>query len=462
MAQQVASPALPTTGGLAQHLNGANPPAYVVPFGWFNVKAYGALGDTIAYVATTSITSGAATLTVTAGTFAAGDVGKTIVVPGAGAAGADLKTTISAVGSTTSITLAANASTTLTSASKTLTYGTDDTTAINSAIAALNTAGAGVLYFPASATSYLCTAALTALTACCTVRGDGSAIANTATTFGSLVQCYGAAVVFFTVNSLWALFRDLAITNVAGATPTSASKGIYVTSAQALQCVCYDTVRVSGFYTCVDVAEGSSWWMRGCFVHNFVTTGLAIANGVVADNGDWSISDTQFWADARSSTAAAISQVSAGGGKITNCKFNLVGSSGGTLDRAINTGISGSVQTSILQVSNCSMENLTYGIVVTTTGSGCQFNNVLISNCQIQTNGAGSVAIYLAADVAAHIDRVTISGCILQNSHGGGSSNTAILVSNVTNSFIGGSYQLGYTALIGLVGTTTGATHYGP
>lgn len=63
-----------------------------------------------------AITASAATFTSASGAFAAGDIGRYIIVQGAGAAGADLYTTISAVGSSTSITLASNASTTVSGA----------------------------------------------------------------------------------------------------------------------------------------------------------------------------------------------------------------------------------------------------------------------------------------------------------------------------------------------------------
>jgi hypothetical protein len=63
-----------------------------------------------------AITSGAATFTSASGTFVSGDIGRYIIVQGAGASGADLYTTISAVGSTTSITLGANAGTTVSGA----------------------------------------------------------------------------------------------------------------------------------------------------------------------------------------------------------------------------------------------------------------------------------------------------------------------------------------------------------
>lgn len=63
--------------------------------------------------ATYSITSGAAILTSSAAAFTAGDIGTTVRILGAGAAGAALDTTISAFTSTTQVTLAANAGTTV-------------------------------------------------------------------------------------------------------------------------------------------------------------------------------------------------------------------------------------------------------------------------------------------------------------------------------------------------------------
>lgn len=78
-----------------------------------------------------SITSGTAALSVTTNTFVSGDVGKTIIVPGAGTAGNNfmLTSTIATFVDAQNITLAANASTTLTASSQYLTWANDDTTA---------------------------------------------------------------------------------------------------------------------------------------------------------------------------------------------------------------------------------------------------------------------------------------------------------------------------------------------
>lgn len=117
----------------------------VVRGGWFlNIKDYGAKGDG-KYTADAAITSGHATLTSASNPWTAADVGKTIGVYAAGSASAILLTTIQAVNNAGNITLAANAVTTQTATIAV--WGTDDTAAINTAIAAA-TPGQAV-YFPA-------------------------------------------------------------------------------------------------------------------------------------------------------------------------------------------------------------------------------------------------------------------------------------------------------------------------
>lgn len=63
-----------------------------------------------------AITTGTATFTSASAPFTAADAGRAIIVRGAGAAGADLVTTILSFGTTSSVTLAANAGTTVSGA----------------------------------------------------------------------------------------------------------------------------------------------------------------------------------------------------------------------------------------------------------------------------------------------------------------------------------------------------------
>lgn len=125
------------------------------------VTSYGAKCDLVP-LQFPAMTSGSAVLTATDGAFTSADVGKTMCVSGAGAAGVPLITTIASVQSATQCTLAAAASTTVSSSVGSVTwyagastnwgakayYGTDDTAAIQAAINDQHPKG-GIVYIPA-------------------------------------------------------------------------------------------------------------------------------------------------------------------------------------------------------------------------------------------------------------------------------------------------------------------------
>lgn len=114
---------------------------------YVDIRDHGAVGDHVILSGDASITASAATLTFTTGTFTAADIGKKITVPGAGAAGADLVSTIAAVASTTEITLADNAGTTLAAVTCEVSWGTDNSAALQAALDACSNGGAR-LYVP--------------------------------------------------------------------------------------------------------------------------------------------------------------------------------------------------------------------------------------------------------------------------------------------------------------------------
>lgn len=130
----------------------------------FNVVDYGAKGDGLDITGAGSITSSANILTDANATFSASDVGKYIMVYGAGAAGVNLVTTISGFTSTHVVTLTANAGTTVTTAE--IVYGTPNGAAIQAAINAAYAYGGGVVYFPIYSTgTYLLPDTLQLITA---------------------------------------------------------------------------------------------------------------------------------------------------------------------------------------------------------------------------------------------------------------------------------------------------------
>jgi len=113
--------------------NGTNPPisfACCETFGSFQVGTMTAdpwpALDNQTLTTTVNITSGTKALNVPSAPFVSGDVGKSIIVSGAGSGGGDLRTFITAFTSTTDVTLF-NAASTSVSSSKTIQWGTSNT-----------------------------------------------------------------------------------------------------------------------------------------------------------------------------------------------------------------------------------------------------------------------------------------------------------------------------------------------
>lgn len=261
---------------------------------------------------------------------------------------------------------------------------TDDTTAINNAIAAFNSAGVGALYFPATTGGYLVTAGLTTITALGIVQGQGGGnyidtVNGAPTAFAaSKIICNSTTAVVFSVNCGALTFRDLAIVNTASSTPTSTSRGIANTFAQLNPTINYYNIYVQGFYICVDVQVGAGWVMDGCQIHYPISVGLNITNTVNLDSGDWCVSNCVF--SDKLIHATGIKQVGSGGGKIINSKFNAIGGGVGFVD-CINSDLNG---TSDLLISNVSFENFQDHAI-----RGHVWTNALISN--IQTFGGGTL-----------------------------------------------------------------------
>lgn len=180
--------------GLGLHLSPQTRPAMPIGGGWSrtdtsflsgktikNVKAdYGAVGNGIIGTAG-SVTAASTAFTATGSAFVAGDVGKLIAIEGAGAANYLATgyqphiTTIAAYVSPTQVTLTVAATRTVSGVE--YAYGTDDTTALQTAWAAL--ANDWMLYHPTGI--YLCQDRLTTPTGGrtgCGAYGDGPGLSS--------------------------------------------------------------------------------------------------------------------------------------------------------------------------------------------------------------------------------------------------------------------------------------------
>ncbi len=117
------------------------------------VDFHGAYGDPVEVAVAASIAANGATLTVNTALFTSSDVGKSIILPGAGASGTTLYASISGYVTATEVMLSAPASTALAKVPVTIVYGHDDSNAFQTAHNVVTAAGGGFVYL--SARTYL-------------------------------------------------------------------------------------------------------------------------------------------------------------------------------------------------------------------------------------------------------------------------------------------------------------------
>jgi hypothetical protein len=322
---------------------------------------------------------------------------------------------------------------------------TDDRTAINAAIAALNSAGGGVLYFPATPASYFVSDALTALTVPCLVLGDGKGISQG----GSSITTNHATAKLFTVSDLFIEFRGLAMKCTA-TTPASGGAGIATTTGHGTVCS-YIDLWIEGFYDCMALQHGGRWIGDGLQIINPSRYGIWIANTDLPDGGDWSISNSEITTSsaATHTPTSAIRQDSAGGGKVVNVKIN--GDTSHEFVTGYDLNINGSAnKTSVLTLSSNSIENVSGdAISISTTGTGA-FGLIAISGLQsgLYSNNTGRVVKINAATNGAYpangsIGIVTLDGI---SAHTDGTARAAISLTNTDLVTLGDMALSGFNA----------------
>lgn len=282
---------------------------------------------------------------------------------------------------------------------------TDDRTAINSAIAALNAAGSGILYFPPG--TYKVTDALTTITVPFQVVGAGGPCGYDGTGAISQINCTSATAVLFTSTAYRGTYRDIAFKNTAGGTP-SAGTAVLVDGADETTQVNFERVSSWRFYDGIDIKVGSQWTLNNCFICAPIRYGLRIRNTINADSGDWCISNTEIYS-AIANSDAGIRIESSGGGKILNLNINK------NVDGfQFTDGISlqPASSTTILLVSNSSIENIARDGFRGTGTVGVAFSKLVFMGCQfgLHFNTTGS-AIKIINTATTQIYKINILGC---------------------------------------------------
>lgn len=322
---------------------------------------------------------------------------------------------------------------------------TDDTSDINNAIAALNSAGRGVLYFPAG--DYLISAGLTAITANATIRGDGpGGGGRDMTEYISRITCSDGAVTVFDVQNDTYTFENLNL-QCSDTTPT-AGAGIAVTAGGDHGR--FHRLTVDGFYIDVDVQEGAEWTMSDCHLQSPGLYALKVRHVDLPDGGDWGITNTQFIANNRNATSG-IRIEGAGGGRIVGCKIN--GTQGAaTFTTGIDVAVATGIDTTVLLVSNNSIENVTGdAISVTSTGTG-QWRSMVFSSNQfgLWSNNSG-YAISIAPSNTNDVEDIVISSNLF---HTDGTARAAVELVNTDNITLVGNELVGFNDLYDQTGST--------
>lgn len=307
---------------------------------------------------------------------------------------------------------------------------TDDTTAINLAIAALNAAGTGVLYFPATADSYEVTSALTTITAAGLVLGDGGAFHDPATR----INQQSASANLFTVNTDGLSFRGMYLGNTSGGATTS--DGIHVTGGKL---VVYEDLSVISFRDGISLTGLVGYWrVTGPMYLQCQRYDLHVFNSVNPDGGDW-IVDGGVVFGYGADNAVGLYLENSGGGRVLGCKFNG-GDRAGTI--GIQMDIDGTDVSVILLVVGNTIENMKAEAIKVTTGGAAQFKSLAFTGNQFGLyNQTAKPAITLSAAAAGNIARVTMTGNVF---HSVANGNPVIAMTNVAGVRLGENYWDGF------------------
>ena len=320
---------------------------------------------------------------------------------------------------------------------------TDDTQAVARAVAALNAAGGGTLFFPKGRYK---TSGGFQINVPANVVGEGTSDPYLGEAYVSRVDCTSPTAALFTVTAAHALFRDIALVNTSPTPPTAGAGIVASHPTLSYNRVDYDHITVVGFYDDIDSRSGAAWSMRASFLGSPVRYGIRIRNLVNPDAGDWSISDSVISQSVHAGEAA-IRQESSGGGKITNVKIN----GGGGPDTALFlNGIDAAASgTSILQVTNSSIENVR-GRGISIVGPATGFAYVTLNNLEFglyRNRSPNGNAIYFENVVDSLVDNVVAV------SDGPGAP--AVLLRNCARIKIGALHAHGFNPYVAYAGTYT-------
>jgi len=291
--------------------------------GGIPLASYGAISDLVSITGNTSIASGAAALTVVGAAFTTADchtdasctgaTDKAIVIPGAGAAGVPLLTTITKVTSATQATVANNASTTLSAVSKTLFYGTDNTTAFNNWVTAC-TAGSQDCVFTRGAFAVTGSISITSA-----LKIHGAGVAN------SFVYYLAPSGNLFSINTNSAvILSDFYLVGMPYATGGITAHLLDITGPYVNYGTSIENVWFSGGSYAIYTTNDEFLTIDKVNINN-VGLGIWLADVAIPTAGVYLISNTNIGCNVTNPQGGAIQIVSGGNLSISNSVLHFCG-----------------------------------------------------------------------------------------------------------------------------------------
>ena len=274
-----------------------------------------------------------------------------------------------------------------------------------------------------------------------TVRGSGGNCTNDSiltTMATTTILCRSATHSVFVTTSnqgkSGVQFRDFAIINQSGSTPTNGS-GIVVRNGGDFR---MEGITIAGFYIDLNITNAFFYNLQWCYFFNPVFCGVSIGNSFNSDIGDFTIANCQF---ASGSTfthpLAGLYWQGSGGLKLMNCKF--VFSGGDTSKTFYNSIYLYDIQAapSDIIISNSSIEGFDSSAIFLNCPGAIQIRHIQITNVQTETfNSAIAPAIRLIGATVGNIANVVVNNISAQ-SFPLQSASPAIQLTNCTQVSVG-------------------------
>lgn len=291
---------------------------------------------------------------------------------------------------------------------------TDVSSAISNAIASCPAAGCD-LYFPQG--YYYSSTCNFTISVPTRVHGDGSrSNDNNTPNAVSSVACAASSQNLFVVTANYGKFENIALVDTTGVSRTAgAAIQVKNSNSDNLQGVSYDDVFVEGFYIGFDIQVSYSWHMRDVLAQDAVEYEVSIQNTANQDDGDYTISDSNFFGLAG---APCDLYLSGGGGA------NIHGNKFESNTTTVVTGVcvaTGATVSSQISIVNNHFENMSgpaiswtsqfVGGMIASNFIRVNTNNqpaIAMSNCGSRSSTLiGPNFIYLNNQTAA----ITLSSC---------------------------------------------------